>query len=107
MQVGRILLVHDDHVGSGFHEGVDVPVRFLDHQVGFQGQFRQRVDGLDDEGAHGDVRDEPSVHDVDMDPVRARALHGTDLIGQAGEIRRQDGWSDLDHGPPPLFFCST
>jgi hypothetical protein len=37
-----------------------------------------------------------SIHDVDVDAVRSRALGLGHLLAQAGEIGREDRWSELD-----------
>ena len=45
-------------------------------------------------------RDEVSIHDVDMDEVGMLA-HELDLLGQTGEVGRQDGRAQLGHGAHP------
>src|SRR5262249_57360901 len=50
----------------------------------------------DDRRSHGKIRHEMSIHDVDVDAVRSRALGLGHLLAQAGEIGREDRWSELD-----------
>ena len=64
--------VHADQVGAGFGEGLDVPVRLGEHQVGVEEQpatgapqRRQRL------GSERQVRDEVSVHQIEVKPVES------------------------------------
>ncbi len=59
----------------------------------------------DDRRAEGDVGDEMTVHDVEVDPVGAGGVDGGDLGAQPGEIGGQDGGGDaqgLNHGGGPV-----
>jgi GNAT superfamily N-acetyltransferase len=52
--------------------------------------------GADDDRSNREIRDESSVHDIDMDPVGTGSLGRGDLFPQAPEIRRKDGGGDED-----------
>ena len=66
------------------------------------GQLGALAQGLDGPGPEGQVRDEVAVHDVEMDPIRARGLdppHGVRQVRQVGvEDARGDPRSADAHG---------
>ncbi len=72
------------------HEGIDR----RDHQMHVEELGRMRAQRLHHVGAERDVRDEMPVHDVEMDPVRARGIDRGDLRAEAREIGREDGRGD-------------
>jgi hypothetical protein len=39
-----------------------------------------------------------AVHDVDVDALDAGALGLDDLVAEAAEVGRENGWGKLDHG---------
>ncbi len=112
MQVdcGRGFGLDHDVVGARLDEVVDQPFGLDDHQMHVEGQGGGAPHRLDDQRAHGDVRHEPPVHHIDMNPVGAARLHRLDLIGEIAEVGREDRWRDSkpvgvtsDHGVPPVF----
>ena len=52
---------------------------------------------FDDDRADGEVRDEATVHHVDVELIRRAGLDARDIVGERGEIRGQDGRRDF-HG---------
>ena len=73
---------------DGFLEkaGIDktrhVMIGVLDHQVHIQWQFGLSTHKTDDGWPEGNVIDEVAIHDVSMDPVRARSFHFVDFVSQ-------------------------
>ena len=90
MQVGAGFHLHADDVGTGLGEVGHVALRLDDHQVHVQGLGRDGPQGLHDQGADGDVGHEAAVHHVDVDPVGAGLVDGTDVFAETGEIGRED-----------------
>lgn len=63
--------------------------------IGGYGAVDVRADLGDDGGAEGDVRHKVTVHDVDVQPLRAILLDGAGaLCAQVGEVRGKDGGRD-------------
>jgi hypothetical protein len=58
-------------VGPGSGEVLEVAFRLDDHQVHVERLRGRAAHRLDERRTEGDVRHEPSVHDVDVDPVGA------------------------------------
>ena len=88
------LHVHGQVRGAGLGEGLEVALGLLDHQVHVQGQLGGALVGLHQEWPHGEIRDEMTVHHVDMDPVGAGAFTGCDILAQAQMIGGHDGRGD-------------
>jgi hypothetical protein len=55
-----------------------------------QRQLRNLMTSFHDERAHGDVGDEMTIHDVDVDPISSGFFDLPELIFQSGEISRKD-----------------
>ena len=95
-QVERRLDVHADDVRARLREVFDVTLRLHDHQMHVDWEPGCLADGPHDHRADGDVRDEPSIHDIDVDPICAPRLHGRNLVCKFAKIGRQDGGGDLE-----------
>ena len=89
--VGARLDVHGEPVGARVGERVHVAHRFLDHQVHVERHARDAFHGLHDHGTEADVRDEDSVHDVEVEEIGSCVLHLADGIAERSEVRGQDG----------------
>ena len=98
MQVWHCLHVDRHHVCPRRDERLDVEIGVLDHQVDVERQRRHLLDRPNDRWADRDVRDEMSVHDVDVDQVGASALHRRDIAAERREVRRKDGGREFDAG---------
>src|SRR3546814_2095743 len=85
-----------DDVGAGFSEGFEEMIDRRDHQMDIEGLLRVRTERLHHAGSYRDVGDEMAVHHVDMDPVGAGLVNGTDFLAQAREIGGEDGGGDAD-----------
>ena len=97
VQMGQDFDVDRDHRGAGAREGVDVAVRVGDHQVHIERHVRDALQRSHDRRADGDVRDEVSVHHVDVNEIGAAAFGGSHRLTERGEIGGEDRRSDL-HG---------
>src|SRR5207244_12083146 len=60
------LEMEDDQIASGLGEGVHVAKRLTDHEVTVEGKRRLGSNGLHHNRTHGDVRDEVTVHHVEV-----------------------------------------
>ena len=82
--------VHADHVRSGLGESLEIALGLDDHQVDVDRQTGRAANRSDDDRTERDVRDEATVHHVDVDPVGAGALDGGHLLREAPEIGAQN-----------------
>ena len=86
--------MHADMIGTCLGKGGDVGIDRGDHQMHVQLHRGMRAQGFDDQRAEGDVGDEMAVHDIQMQPFRAGALHRFGFFAQAGEISGQKAGGD-------------
>ena len=86
MRMRAGLRVQQDMVRAGLGEGGDVGVDRADHQMHVEGQACVGAERLQDQRAEAEVRDEMTVHDVEVQPVGAGGLDGSDLVLQARKI---------------------
>src|SRR5262249_30822022 len=105
VQVGARLGVDDDQVAPGLDVAVHQFLGLEDHQVRLEHHRAVLAARGDDVRPHGEVRYEPPVHDVPLDPVHSCFLERGDLLTQPGEVGREDGGDDLEaswlaHGGP-------
>jgi len=75
-----------EKVAAGRQKGVEIAVRFGDHEVDIEGQPGDLPQGGHDSRPDGKIRNEMPVHDVDMDPVRPGRFDGADLLPQVAEV---------------------
>ena len=52
------------------------------------------LEGLDDHRPHRQIRDEETVHDVDVNLLDPGLLDGANVLPQTRKVRRQDRWGD-------------
>lgn len=90
IQVGGGFDVHTERVGTRLGEIIEVLLRLEDHQMHVDPQSCRGSNGFHDGWADGDVRNEASVHDVDVNPIGASGLDRANLFGQAPEISRKN-----------------
>ena len=75
-----------DVVGAGPHEVVEIALVLDDHEVHVERLGRGAAHHLDHDRADADVRNEPAVQDIDVNPVGAGGIDRADLRGQAAEV---------------------
>jgi len=78
-----------------FNEPLDVSLRLFDHQMTVERELRDGAARLHDHRPERDVRDEMTVHHVDVDPVRSGSFDRGDGVRQSGKVRGKDGRSEL------------
>ena len=88
--------VNRDDVGPGLGEGREVGIGRRDHQVGVERLAGQPANGPHHVRSEGDVGDEMTVHDVEMDPVGAGGIEVANDIADGREIGRQDRRGEKD-----------
>ena len=55
----------------------------LDHQMRIERKLGLFADKLDNSRSKGNVIDEMPIHNVAMNPIRARLFHASDFVGQS------------------------
>ena len=86
IEVRADLLVDDDDIGTSFGKIIDKLFRVGNHQVRLKGEVGAAAYRLDDERPHGEVGDEMSVHNVDLDALGTCRVGFTHLVAQARKI---------------------
>lgn len=71
-----------DDVSAGLGEVGHAELRLHNHQVAVEGLVGDWAEGVNHQGADGDVGHEAAVHDVDVDPVAAGLVNGLHLEAQ-------------------------
>lgn len=94
-----------DVVGAGPNEVVEIALGLDDHEVHVERLGRGAAHRLDHDRAIADVRNEPAVHDVDVNPVGTRGVHRANLLRQATEVGGKDRRGDDErlHGALAAF----
>jgi hypothetical protein len=70
--------------GAGLGKNFEQAFRLLDHEVHIEGEFRDFAASFNHNGAHAQVRDEVTIHHINMNPVRAGRFAGGNLLGETG-----------------------
>ena len=107
LKMGRYLLMDGNAAGASCREIIEVSLGLHDHQVTVEGQIGELANRLDDLRAECNVRNELTIHDVDVNPVGAPSLAHRDLVRQTREVRRKYARRDAGdviarHGPYSL-----
>ena len=95
--MGKDFDVDGDHRGASAREGVDVAVRVGDHQVHIERDVRDALQRSNHRRSDRDIRDEVSVHHIDVNEIGAAAFGSSHRLTERGEIGGKDRRSDL-HG---------
>lgn len=94
-RIGVHLDVHRHEIGPRNAQGSKQADGVRHHEVTVEPQFGGCTQGADHRHPEGQVRDEMSIHDVDVQEVDIW-LHARHLIGEVGEIGGQQRRCDLD-----------
>jgi len=73
-------------IGTGLRKRGEISLRFHDHQMHIQRLARAAPQCFDNHRTEGDIRHEPAIHYVDMNPIRAGGVDGLNLFGKPGKI---------------------
>ena len=92
MQMGRRawLGLHQEMIGAGIRKGGKIALRLDDHQVNVERLCGRAADRLQHDRPDGDVRNEASVHHVDMDPVGAGRIDCAHLFAESARNRQRE-----------------
>lgn len=102
VEVGSGFRVDGDSLRPGVDEGLDEGVDGRDHEVSVDGSFCVFLDSGDDGRPEGEVGDEVSVHDIEVEEVGAGILDIAHFLSEDGEVGGEEGGGDLH-----FFFCFT
>ena len=83
--------LHQQVVRACVDEVLQVALRLDDHEMHIQRFPGRATDGLDHNRSERNIGNEPSIHDVDVDPIRAGCIDGSHLLCQAAEIGGENG----------------
>ena len=83
-----------DDVGSSVGKRLKIFFWLDDHEMDIDHLGRRGSDRSNDRRADRDVGHEPTVHDVNVNPVCTRSIDRLDFGGQPAKIRRKDGGGD-------------
>ncbi len=83
-------------IGTGFGEIIEMAFGLDDHQVHIERLGRRAAHRIHDGGAEGDVRHEPAIHHVDMDPIGAGRIDRLDFFAESPQIGGQNRGRDDD-----------
>ena len=98
IEVDAGFLVDGDPVGAGFGEGGDEVVGAFDHEMAVERDLGDLAEGGDYGRADLKIGDEMAVHDVDVEDGGAAFDGGLRLLTESGEVGREDGRSEFNHG---------
>ena len=90
IQMYARLLMHRHPIRPRVSKGRDELVRVLDHQMAIERQFCCFAQRLYNRRANCEIRNEVSVHDVDMNDTRATLGCGAYLFTESSEISRKN-----------------
>ncbi len=93
VQMRACLNVNRDQIGAGFNKILQISIGILNHQVNVDHRLHfigERSQGADDDGPHGDVRNEMAVHHIDVDPFSARFECRAGFFLQLREVGSQN-----------------
>ena len=87
--------MYGHEIGARGDEVRQVPFRLDDHQVHVERQPRALADRFDHDRADREVGDEAAVHHVDVQLIRETGLDARDVVGERGEVGRENRRRDL------------
>ncbi len=90
--------VDGDPISAGFGKCGYELVRTFNHEMTIEWNFRDFAKRSNDGGPDRDVRDEMTIHNVHVENGGSPFDSGLCFRAEAGEVSRQDGRSELDHG---------
>ena len=88
VQMARRLTVDGNPIGAGFEKPGNDGIRAIHHQMHIQWQPRFLFEGGNELGAEGQIGNEMTVHNIDMDQVGPGLFDDLDGLGNPGEVCR-------------------
>ena len=92
----RWFSLNQQMIGAGLREIAKITLWFDDHQVHVERLCGRAAHRIHDRRTERDVRYEPAVHDVDMNPIGARLIDGADFLAKPPQIGGKNGGRDND-----------
>ena len=86
MEMRAGLYVNREIVRSCLCELGDKGIGVRNHEVDVEGQLSDFSERRYDRRTDGQIGDEMSVHDIDMEDVGPRPFHGCHFLGQSGKV---------------------
>jgi hypothetical protein len=86
MEMGAGFYVNREIVRSSFRELGDKGVGVGDHEMDVERQRGNFSKGRHDRRTDGQIRNEMSVHDIDVQKIGPSSFHGCYLLGQSGKV---------------------
>ncbi len=83
-------------IGAGLDKRLKIALGFDDHQVYVERLRGRAAHGIDDRRTERNVRYEPAVHDVDVDPIRASRIDDANFLPEPTQIGGKNGGGDHD-----------
>ena len=80
-----------DKVGPRADKAGDIGLRIVDHQMDIEGNLDAAAKVLELVGSEGDIRDEMTVHNVDMKPVGAGFFDSLKISSERRKICGKHG----------------
>src|SRR5204863_7981594 len=81
-------------IRAGLEKARKIMIRMFDHQMDVERKLGVFADRRDDRGPERNVVHKMAIHDVEVQPVRARFFRAMDLGFEMRKIRRENGRSD-------------
>jgi hypothetical protein len=86
-RIGMDLQMKNESIRPGFHKPLDELLGIRDHQVNFKRFTRDGTEPFHHDRPHAQIWYEVTIHDVDVDTIRAGIIHFSNEFPQAREIR--------------------
>src|SRR5262245_56803925 len=102
MQVRANFLTDDNHISSSLSKGFNIILGIRNHQMGFERCLSAAPYSFDDQRPHRNVRNEVTIHNVDLDAPGTSRFGFAYLFTETSEICGQDRRNDLNHSHLPL-----
>ena len=89
VQMGTGLRMHRKDVRANGGELIQIAIRIFNHQMYVKCHIAVLTQRLDYRHTKRNAGDKRAVHHIQMQVLRPRLLHVSDILCQTGEVRRQ------------------
>lgn len=79
--------MHGDDIRTGFGKTFHLRIRMIHHQMHIDGLIGIGSNGGANIVANGNRGNKRAIHDIEVNPVAATLVDGTNLFSQPGKIR--------------------